>query len=196
MHCWNQTQVKPCSNVPKTPEINQLILLILQYLTRCTNFLLTTIFNHNKSSHSLMSIMTLGQFLQNATHFIFYHCLDIRNKNFDSALLCDARPSRASIKDATRWRGSELQRKSFCSTKFDGMDLDIGTCFPIHVVVFVSLKVSFGLNFDSKSNFSIFLKNFPSLVYLTVKESSLSKSFLDLMYLPGIKIFHSFTAGS
>ena len=57
-----------------------------------------------------------------------------------------------------------LQRKIGYSTKFEEIDTDIGTCFPIQLVVFVSLKVSSWTQMDSKSNVAKFLKSFCSLV--------------------------------
>ena len=61
------------------------------------------------------------------------------------------------------------------STRFEEMDTNIGTCLPIQIVVFVSLKVSFGTQIDSKSKIAKLLKSFCSLVHLIPKESSLSK---------------------
>ena len=82
------------------------------------------------------------------------------NKFFILALLWEAKFSRAPMKDATRWWGSELQRKIGSSKTFEG----IGTCFPIPVIVFVSLKAFSWTQIDSKSNTANFLKSFCSLV--------------------------------
>ena len=73
------------------------------------------------------------------------------NLNFFCALLCVARPSRALIKEDTRCRGSELQRKMGSGIRFDEIETDIGTCFPNHFVVSVSLYVSSLTQIDSKS---------------------------------------------
>ena len=46
------------------------IRLNLQKLSAGTTFVLTTILIHVKSSHLLLSILTLGDFLQDAAQFI------------------------------------------------------------------------------------------------------------------------------
>ena len=46
------------------------------------------------------------------------------------------------------------------SRRFEEMDTEIGTCLPLHVVVFVSLKDHSWTEIDSKSNFARFLKGF------------------------------------
>ncbi len=61
------------------------------------------------------------------------------------------------------------------STRFEEIYTDIGTCFPIQVVVFVSLKDSSWTQIDLKLNLAKFSDSFCSLVYLITKESSLSK---------------------
>ena len=65
---------------------------------------------------------------------------------------------------------------------FEETDTDIGLCFLIQVVVLVSLKVSFWTQIDSNSNNAKFLKSFCSLVYLILKESSLSKRVSRICY--------------
>ena len=57
-----------------------------------------------------------------------------------------------------------MQRKISSSSRFEEMDTDIETCFPIEVVVFVSLNVSSWTQISSKSNFAKFLNTFCSLV--------------------------------
>ena len=96
-----------------------------------------------------------------------------RNKSAFWVLLSFARPSTDPIKDATRWWGSESQKKFVSLRMFDAMDTDIGACFPILVVGLVYLKVSSWTQSDSKSNIVKFLMSFYSLVYLTPKKSSL-----------------------
>ena len=50
--------------------------------------------------------------------------------------------------------------------KFDEIETDIGTCFPIHVVVSVCLYEFASLTqMDSKSNIAEFLNSFCSLLY-------------------------------
>ena len=58
-------------------------------------------------------------------------------------------------------------------SRFEEMDTENGTCFPIHFVVFVSLQVSSWRQIDSKSSFAKILKSFCSFVYLLPKEFSL-----------------------
>ena len=51
------------------------------------------------------------------------------------------------------------------STRIGEIDTDIGTCFLIQVVVFVSLKVSSWTQIDPQSNIAKFLNSLCSLVY-------------------------------
>ena len=85
---------------------------------------------------------------------IFFVVSISKSKFFIFALLCAANFSRAPMKDATRWWGSELQKKTGSSPRCEETDTEISRCFPIHVVVFVSLKVSSRRQIDSKSNFA------------------------------------------
>ena len=73
------------------------------------------------------------------------------------------------------------------------MDTEIGTCLPIHVVVFVSLKDSSWTQIDSKSNFAKFLF---TRVLDTEGVQYVKECFSDLIYVPRIDIFHSFAACS
>ena len=59
--------------------------------------------------------------------------------------------------------------------RFDEIETDIGTCFPIHFVVSVSLYVSSLTQIDSKSKTAKFLTNFWSSFYGILKESNFSK---------------------
>ena len=72
--------------------------------------------------------------------------------------------------------GEELHRKIGVSMRLDDMETDIGTCFPIHLVVAVSLNCSSLTQMDSKSKTAKFLNRLCSFVYGIAKESSLSKS--------------------
>ena len=117
---------------------------------------------------------------------IFIVVLISRNKFFFFALLWEAKLSRTPVKDATRWWGLELQMKIGSSTRFEEIDTDIGTCFLIQVVVFVSLKSSSWTQIDSRSNIAFFFNSFYSLVYLIPNESSLSKRVSRIWYtFPG-----------
>ena len=61
--------------------------------------------------------------------------------------------------------------------KFDEIETDMGTCFPIHVVVSVYLYEFASLTqMDSKSNFAKFLNSFCSLLYGMLNASNFSKS--------------------
>ena len=123
----------------------------------------------------------------------FFVVLISRNKFLIFVFLWEANFSGAPIRDATRWWGSEFQREIGSSSRFEELDTDIRTCFPVQVVVFGSLKVSSWTQVDSKSNFAKVLKSLCALIYLIelVKES-----FSDLIYNPRIDIFHSLTACS
>ena len=70
--------------------------------------------------------------------------------NFICALLCVANPPKTLIKEGKRCQGSELQRKIGSGFRFDEIETDIGTYFPIHFVVSVSLYVSSLRQIDSK----------------------------------------------
>ena len=43
--------------------------------------------------------------------------------------------------------------------RFEGMETELGICFPIHFVVLVSLKLSSCTQIESKSNIAKFLKS-------------------------------------
>ena len=93
-------------------------------------------------------------------------------------MLCVAKPSRAPIKEDTRCRGFELQRKNGSGIRFDEIETEIGTCFLIHLVVSVPLYVSSFTQIDSKSKMAKFLNNFWSSLYGITKESNFQTGFL------------------
>ena len=70
---------------------------------------------------------------------------------FVCALLCVAKPSRTLTKEDTRCRGSELQRKTGSGICCDEIETGIGTSFPTHFVVSVSLYVNSSTQIDSKA---------------------------------------------
>ena len=82
------------------------------------------------------------------------------------------------------------------STRFEEVDTNIGTCFLIHVVAFVSLEVSSWTQIDSNSNISKFLEFLFSRVLDAEGVQLVKESFSDLIYVPRIEIFHSLTACS
>ena len=55
---------------------------------------------------------------------------------------------------------------------FEEMDTEIGTCFHIQVVVFVSFKVSLWTQIDSKLKIAKFLNSFCWFVYLIPKKTN------------------------
>ena len=81
------------------------------------------------------------------------------NLNIICALLCVIKLSSALIKEDTRCRGTELQRKMGSGIGFDEIETDMGTSFPIHFVVSVSLYDFLLTQIDSKSKTAKFLNN-------------------------------------
>ena len=76
------------------------------------------------------------------------------------------------------------------------MGADNGSCIPIQVVVFVSLKASSWTQIDSKSKNAEFFEEFLfTRVPDTERVQLVKESFSDLIYVPRIKIF-TFTACS
>ena len=69
-----------------------------------------------------------------------------------------------------------MQRKTDSGIKFDEIETDIGTCFPIHVVVSVRLYESSLTQMDSKSNIAKFLTSFWSSVYAKLNAFKFSKT--------------------
>ena len=63
------------------------------------------------------------------------------------------------MKDDTKSRGLRSQRKMGSCIKLHDIDTETGMCFPIHVVVSVSLKLSSSTQIDSKSKRTL-LKSF------------------------------------
>ena len=63
------------------------------------------------------------------------------------------------MNDATKLRGSGLQRKIGMAIRFEGIETDIGTCFLIQVVVLVFLNFSSDIQIDSKSKIAKLIKS-------------------------------------
>ena len=118
------------------------------------------------------------------------------NKFFIFALLWEAKFPRATIKDATRWWASELQRKIGSCTRFEELDTDIGTCSFIEVVVFVSRKVFFGHKLIRSRILLSFWRVFLHSCSWYRKVQIVKDSFSDLIYVPQIDFFQPFTACS
>ena len=53
--------------------------------------------------------------------------------------------------------GSLSHKKMGLSSKLDGIDTDMGSCFPIQVIVSVGFSSSDGTQIDSKSKIATFL---------------------------------------
>ena len=144
-------------------------------------------FSFSQSSWFMTKILTCSRRLWHWVSFpmmqpslIFIAVSISRNKFFIFALLWGDIFWIAPIKDAARCWGSELQRKIGPSTRFERTDRDVGPCFPNHFVVFESLNVSFWTQIGSKSEIVNFCKSFRSLMYLILKESSLSKRSFEI----------------
>ena len=76
------------------------------------------------------------------------------------AFHCKAKFSKAKTKDDIKSQGLREQRKIEVSIKLDKIITEIGICFPIHVVVSVSLKFPSSTQIDSKSRMAMLLKSF------------------------------------
>ena len=96
--------------------------------------------------------------------------------NFICALLCVAIPSRASIKDSTKAPWFELYKKIGCWIKLHENGTIIVTCLPTQAVVSVLPSLSCCTQIDSKLNIAMFLRNFWSMEWGILNESSLSNS--------------------
>ena len=60
--------------------------------------------------------------------------------------------------------GSLSHKNMGLSSKFDEIDTDMGSCFPIQVIVSVGFSSSDGTQIDSKSKIATFSNKFYSLV--------------------------------
>ena len=178
LHCWNQTLIKAYNIAPNAPADQK-----KRFICICNNWV------EAQSSLSQSSWLICSRRLSRWVSFskvlpnLFFFVVSIPGKkSFIWVLLCRARPSRYPIKDVTRWWGSELQSKIGSAIRFEEMDTEIWTCFPIQVVLFVSLRVSSWTQIESKSKIAKFLKSFCSLMYCIPKGSSLSNRVSRLWY--------------
>ena len=90
-------------------------------MSKGTIVALTITLTHVKPSRLLPLTTALGQFLQDAAQFHFYCLLVIKEQIFSFSQLWTAKFLRGSIKDETKWWGSEFQRKTVlpnCPTKW------------------------------------------------------------------------------
>ena len=151
-------------------------------MRRGTTFVLTIILTDVKTSGLLPSTL---KFCKRQPSFLFCF-LDFKKQIFHFYL----------VTPELRWKmqrcdqDQRLQRKIGSPTRFEEMEIDIKTCFPGQVVVFVSLEISSRTQTDSMPNVAIFFESFCWLVYLIPKESSLSKSFaFDVRSLDFFRFF-------
>ena len=158
MHCWNQTQVEHCNNVPDSWKlINWFFCACKKWVEAQMSLSQSSWFMPNLAcSRRLWRWLSFSRMLPSLILKVFSKS---RNKSFICALLCDARRSSASINDETRWCGSELQRKIGSFTRFEEMETEVGIRFPIHFIVLVSLKPHSCTQIDSTSNIAKFLKS-------------------------------------
>ena len=68
------------------------------------------------------------------------------------------------------------------SIRFDDIETEMGTCFPIQLVVCVSFSSSVGTQIDSKSKIARFLKSFLSSETGRLNPSSFSNRVLRSSY--------------
>ena len=80
----------------------------------------------------------------------------------NSYSLLFANSSRDSTKETISVLGSLSHRNTGSSIKLEEIETDIGSCFPIQVVLFVSFSSSGGAQIDSKSRIAKFLSSFRS----------------------------------
>ena len=151
MLCWNQTQVKHCHNLWETLEnltsFNSKSWIVAQISLSQSSWLMSNL----ACSGQLWSRVSFSKMMPS---LIFIVVSLSWEKFFVFTFHSEDKFSRAQIqiKDAMMCWGSELQRKIGSSTRFEEMDRDVGTCFPIQIVVFVSPKVAFWTKIYSKSN--------------------------------------------
>ena len=72
--------------------------------------------------------------------------------------------------------GSWSHRKMGLSRTLDEIDTDMGSCFPIQVIVSVGFSSSDGTQIDSKSKIATFLNKVCSFVYSILNPSSVSNN--------------------
>ena len=81
--------------------------------------------------------------------------------------------------------------------KFDEIETDIGTCFPIHVVVSVCLYESSSLTqMDSTSIIAKFLNSFCSILYGMLNASIFSKSGSQFVNIFWVIMFNTITTSN
>ena len=100
------------------------------------------------------------------------------SRSFDriSDLFFSANNSKFAKKSKMRDCGSLSHKNMGLSSKLDGIDTDMGSCFPIQFIVSVGLKSSDGTQIESESKIATFLNKFCSLVYSILNPSSFSNN--------------------
>ena len=100
------------------------------------------------------------------------------SRNFDriSVLFFSANNSKFATKSIMRDCGSLSHKKMGLSSKLDKIDTDMGSCFPIQVIVLVGFSSSDGTQIDSKSKIATFLNKVCSFVYSILNPFSFSNT--------------------
>ena len=118
-------------------------------------------FSIHSSSYSLASILlkltrSLSTLKIVCNRFLMLFSI---SRNFDriSVLFFSANNSKFATKSIMRDCGSLSHKKMGLSSKLDEIDTDMGSCFPIQVIVSVGFSFSDGTQIDSKSKIATFL---------------------------------------
>ena len=174
-----------------------MILLVSRKLSGGLIFVLTNILIHARTYRVLPSIMTWGEFCQDAAQFNHNWCPEIKEKRFSlHALACDAKPSSAPKKTK---RGDEDKG---CGEK---LVLPQGLKKWILKSVHAFLSTLFSLNLCRSHPGHKLIENpvlqscwsaFVDLCTRYQKSQLVKESFSGLIYVPWIDNFHSFSGCS
>ena len=116
------------------------------------------------------------------------------NISYIWVLLYSSRPFRDPIRDGTRWWGPEFQWKFGSLTMFEGMDKDIGTCFLVQVVLFVSTGSPTGQKLLQSRLLLFFWWVFVHSYTADHKSPACQRVFLEIDGRSWINTFQSFIA--
>ena len=123
-----------------------------------------------------------------------YFCVAVQfcwKANFIWDLLRAAEVSIASMKDNTTSRFG-LQRKMSSCIKLDEIDTENGICFPIHVVVSVSLKISSSTEVTKFKNSHVVKEFFVACIRDAKRGDFIKRCFTDVIQVLGGNTFNSF----
>ena len=87
-----------------------------------------------------------------------------------------ANNSKFATKSKMRDFGSLSHKNMGLSSKLYEIDTDMGSCFPIQVIVLIGLNSSDDMQIDSKSKIATFLNKVCSLMYSILNPSSFSNN--------------------